>query len=288
MSSKRTSIVRTALSSISEIWHPTQIVVIRLALLVLFVSALIPKFGSLVFDNARVSNSIIVFIAFLGFEVLLAASNRAQSPGDKSKIVQTRELTEELEKAFDAKEVELDVICYSAETIFGLLVPIFFEIRKKPVEKIKVRILIRDLTKPFVVPCDSNGVEDAEYREIIVRRNAKIVDEFYSNVNRVRRESPELDFSFEVRMQPFEPLQKGIIVNRKRAFWCLYPVISAERVLGGKKKPMWDYEGHSANLMELSPDGSPLSAELFQSVVHWFDTVWVSFSNPLAEGDMLG
>ena len=260
-----------------SIWRPTQIIVVRLTLLLLLISSLIPKIGSLVLENDRITTPIVIFIALLAFEILIH-STRPSDATTQQKVIQTRELTDELRQAFSAREVRLDIFCYSAETFFSLLVPFFWELHKTPMQRMYIRILVRNYAKDFIIPCANDGTQDLEYAHDISHRNANIIAEFYSNIDRLREQLPEINIDFEIRMYPFEPLHKGIIINRNKLYWAMYPIVRADRMLGGKKKKMWDYEGHSAKLVELINNGGPASAEMFRSVSTWFDTVWEHFS----------
>ena len=82
--------------------------------------------------------------------------------------------------------------------------------------------------------------------------------------------------SFSLRRYSFDPFQKGILINKRLAFWSLYGISRyplAEELQTGEKD-VWDYNGWNVNLIEFRHDGTPSEAQGIRSICGWFDAVW--------------
>jgi hypothetical protein len=264
----------------------SKIIAFRIVLIGLFITALVPYLRTVIFGNLSIALPILVALGFIAFEMLLAASKHAETTSNIGLVVEnTQELVSYLEKAFVSKHVLLDICAYSSETFHVVLAPFFRRIidRDLILKKLHIRLLVRDYRRPFVVPCDGNLKEDPIYRSATVSRNQKFIDDFFADINQIKDACPDTDIEFEIRLHPFEPLFKGVIMSGNQAFWNLYPIMNARRQIGSEEKIIWDYYGERTRLIQLKIEGPIAERELLTSFQNWFATVWDYFSSPVGE-----
>jgi len=272
----------------AEYWYQSQTVAFRIALVVFFVIALIPSARTAIFGSLSVVLPIIVAMAFFAFEILLTTARNVGQVRDEGRVLDhPQELIAQFETAFSSQRLTLDAFTYSSETIHGALAPFFNRIveGRLKLKQLHIRLLVRDYTRPFVIPCDDTLHEDEGYRSATVNRNRKFIDDFKADINQIKDCCPDADIEFEVRLHPFEPVFKGVILNGTRAYWNLYPIMNARRLVGGKEKTIWDYYGDRTRLVQLNSNGPIAESELLSSFAGWFETVWDHFSRPVQEID---
>jgi len=256
----------------------------RMVLVGLFITALVPILRTAIFGTPSIALPILVAMGFAAFEMLLAASRHTDGPSTIGLVLEhPQELMLHLEKAFASRRVFLDICAYSSETFHAVLAPFFRRIidRELTLRELHIRLLVRDYRRPFVVPCNGNMKEDPSYRSATVSRNRKFIDDFLADVNQIRDACPDMDINFEIRLYPFEPIFKGVIIGGNRAFWNIYSIMNARRRIGDEEKIIWDYYGERTRLIQLQADGPIAERELLSSFQGWFATVWDYFSTPV-------
>ncbi|KAF0143653.1 MAG: hypothetical protein FD156_2463 [Nitrospirae bacterium] len=271
---------------LSRYWHQTKLIAFRIALIGIFISALIPGARAFIFGVPSIALPLIVALGFLAFEILFSATKSSRDLRATGLVLEhPQEMVSQLEPAFSSQRVILDICAYSSETFHGILAPFFKRIlnRQLNIKQLHICLLVRDYRRPFIVPCDGNIKEDEAYREATVSRNKKFIDDFKADINQIKDNCPHIDIEFEVRLHPFEPLFKGVVINGSRAFWNIYSIMNARRLIRGEEKIIWDYYGERTHLIQLEPNGPIAEREIFSSFVNWFTTVWDYFAAPLEE-----
>jgi hypothetical protein len=188
-----------------------------------------------------------------------------------SRVLDKDGLSTELRKFARAGELQLDVIAYSTET-FRRPFASFFEAMSEadhPNAAVSIRILLKDWTKFFAIPAGKNSNEVQRYREVTAIRNEHASQGLWSFLHSMTQRFENI--SFEFRLYSLDPFQKGILINRKTAYWNFY--ILAEGLQAGYEN-VWDYDGQDVNLIEFRRDGSAAEARVVRSIGDWFDTIW--------------
>jgi hypothetical protein len=163
--------------------------------------------------------------------------------------------------------LNIDGICYSAQTVvdpFGALCE-----RLKShggfIGHLRLRLLLRDYERPFIIPCDVDLEPDPSYNASIEKRSDGFIDQIVDHAASLADSSQVANVTVEIKHYRFEPIFKAFIVNDGQIFWQFYP-IQKFSFQGGN---LWDYQGRGLRLIPVHSNKPPAGA-----IREWFARVW--------------
>ncbi|MFC4631302.1 GntR family transcriptional regulator [Promicromonospora alba] len=193
-----------------------------------------------------------------------------------------------LELAFEAEDVRIDVVGYTAETLHGAIAEPLDKIRtgRLAPKSIHIRLLMSDMTKPLALPAAVSGddVDNAGTRQ-------RMADIGHRHINAVRDSVLELadlelvpTVTVEARSFGSAPVFKAYVINGTLVFFGFYPVVTHDVRVNGEKVTIYDPMGKDAVLFHYTDDGDPESIEstFVVQVRQWFDSVWNSVATEVA------
>jgi DNA-binding transcriptional regulator YhcF (GntR family) len=193
-----------------------------------------------------------------------------------------------LEMAFEADDVRIDVVGYTAETLHGAIAEPLDKIRtgRLTPKSIHIRLLMSDMTKPLALPAAVSGddVDNAGTRQ-------RMADIGHRHINAVRDSVLELadlelvpTVTVEARSFGSAPVFKAYVINGTLVFFGFYPVVTHDVRVNGEKVTIYDPMGKDAVLFHYTDDGDPESIEstFVVQVRQWFDSVWNSVATEVA------
>lgn len=185
-----------------------------------------------------------------------------------------------IEKAFEADEVSIDFLGYTAETLHGAIAEPLDKIRagRLTPKSIRIRILVSDMTQPLALPVAVDGVErdSAAARA----RMAALSTRYIGGVTDAVEELADLglvpDATVETRRFTAAPMFKAYVINGADAFFGYYPVVKHDVRTSGRQVSIYDPMGKDTILFHWTDDGD-IEAVDSQFVIEtraWFDSVW--------------
>ncbi|MGF0115459.1 GntR family transcriptional regulator [Promicromonospora sp. Marseille-Q5078] len=185
-----------------------------------------------------------------------------------------------IEKAFDADEVSIDFLGYTAETLHGAIAEPLDKIRagRLTPKSIRIRILVSDMTQPLALPVSVDGIE----RDSAAARSrmADLSTRYIGGVTDAVQELADLglvpDATVETRRFAAAPMFKAYVINGADAFFGYYPVVKHDVRTSGRQVSIYDPMGKDTVLFHWTDDGD-IEAVDTQFVVEtraWFDSVW--------------
>ncbi|MCA5894306.1 GntR family transcriptional regulator [Isoptericola sp. NEAU-Y5] len=185
-----------------------------------------------------------------------------------------------IEKAFEADEVSIDFLGYTAETLHGAIAEPLDKIRagRLTPKSIRIRILVSDMTQPLALPVAVDGVErdSAAARA----RMADLSTRYIGGVTDAVQELADLglvpDATVETRRFTAAPMFKAYVINGADAFFGYYPVVRHDVRTSGRQVSIYDPMGKDTVLFHWTDDGD-IEAVDTQFVIetrNWFDSVW--------------
>jgi DNA-binding transcriptional regulator YhcF (GntR family) len=194
-----------------------------------------------------------------------------------------------LEKAFEADDVRIDFVGYTAETLHGAIAEPLDKIRtgRLTPKSIHLRLLVSDMTTRLALPAATSGDDDESARTR--QRMADIGARHISAVRDSVLELADLELvptvTVETRSFGSAPVFKAYVINGDVAFFGFYPVVTHEVRLNGEKVSIFDPMGKDAVLFHYTDDGDPESIEstFVVQVREWFDSVWNSVATEVTQ-----
>jgi hypothetical protein len=189
-----------------------------------------------------------------------------------------------IEAAFREAAVTIDFAGFSGETLAGALTEPLDKVRSGRLtpSSIRVRMLVPDTTRPWVLPC---RIDDLADEPAFRQRAAGILDRSLSTVLDAVAELRDLDIvtdaTAEVRVHNLAPLFKLYLVNGREAFFGFYPIAEHTVRVGGGIHPMYDLMGKDSVLFHHSSDDTDAgsAADLYVAQAKmWFDSIWATVS----------
>ena len=177
----------------------------------------------------------------------------------------------------DNNELKIDIVCYSSETFVSAFDTLFHRMVSDAgfLKKLVVRLLVWSCEGNPVLPVREDKERDMSYLSFISQRRSRQVMAIRSFIDQMRGERKGLEIEFTVKMSPFEPSFKAIIINRSRAFWTLYRIGRVTDIFKGQEHANWDYRGHGLTFVEVDE-----TYDLFEAISGWFETIWDNFAFP--------
>lgn len=169
----------------------------------------------------------------------------------------------------------IDFVAYSFETMLVTVRDVAGQLASAaPLPdgfEVQVRILLRDLSEDadWLVPLAANELADIQYAANLRTRfhtaQDSTLEEFASLLAAVL---PPGALHFDVKGYRFEPLVKGILVDRSDGVFGLYTVSALHNPVG------WDYSGHAVECGRARLDGNPYERAAAFYFREWFSAVW--------------
>ncbi|WP_419705336.1 GntR family transcriptional regulator [Promicromonospora sp. NFX87] len=193
-----------------------------------------------------------------------------------------------LEMAFEADDVRIDVVGYTAETLHGAIAEPLDKIRtgRLTPQSIHIRLLMSDMSKPLALPAAVSGDDDDN-----AGTRQRMADIGHRHINAVRDSVLELadlelvpTVTVEARSFGSAPVFKAYVINGTLVFFGFYPVVTHDVRVNGEKVSIYDPMGKDAVLFHYTDDGDPESIEstFVVQVRQWFDSVWNSVATEVA------
>lgn len=193
-----------------------------------------------------------------------------------------------LEMAFEADDVRIDVVGYTAETLHGAIAEPLDKIRtgRLTPQSIHIRLLMSDMTKPLALPAAVSGDDNDN-----AGTRQRMADIGHRHINAVRDSVLELadlelvpTVTVEARSFGSAPVFKAYVINGTLVFFGFYPVVTHDVRVNGEKVTIYDPMGKDAVLFHYTDDGDPESIEstFVVQVRQWFDSVWNSVATEVA------
>lgn len=194
-----------------------------------------------------------------------------------------------LEKAFEADDVRIDFVGYTAETLHGAIAEPLDKIRtgRLTPQSIRIRLLVSDMTTPLALPAAVSGDVDESARTR--QRMADIGARHISAVKDSVLELADLELvpaaTVETRSFGSAPVFKAYVINDSDAFFGYYPVVTHEVRVSGDKVSIYDPMGKDAVLFHHVDDGDPesLGSTFVAQTRQWFDSVWSSVATEVSQ-----
>lgn len=191
-----------------------------------------------------------------------------------------------IEQAFESKQVTIDFIGFSGETLHGAIAEPLDRIREGQLrpESLKLRLIVPDTTVPWSVPSQVDGFSDSPaFRNRMRRISERHIYALSDSVAELAEMGLVPIANVEVRVTPTVPPLKLYIINHTHVFFGYYPVQEHVIELGGEKTAMWDFMGKDATLMHFvaEQDDESAPAEMVRKSADWFENIWGSIAHEI-------
>lgn len=191
-----------------------------------------------------------------------------------------------LEQAFEADEVSIDFVGYTAETLHGVLGEPLDKIRagRFTPKSLRIRLLLSDMSRTLSLPVlATNRPEDSA---AVRDRMAAISTRHAGAIHEAAQELADLglvpEVTIESRVHGTAPLFKCFIINNSDVFFGYYPVVAHPVRIDGEMVDILDPMGKDAIMFQHSDDGDPESSDsqYVAQTRRWFDSVWNTIATP--------
>lgn len=193
-----------------------------------------------------------------------------------------------LERVFEAREVRVDVICFTAETlILALAEPLrlIHQGRLRP-ESIELRCLVpaRGLSLAFPVPVEEVDAPRAQtiHQELMDQRDSQLWV-LRGTLRRLTREGENRvgDVRVTYKELPFTTPVKLYLLNGEDAVFGLYQVGERTRDTAGGEIQTYDVSGHSAMLFSFARSRGGRDGAFVEESQKWFNALWETIATDL-------
>ncbi len=191
-------------------------------------------------------------------------------------------LAPRLVEAFGARQVRVDVVCHTSETLMVALGEPLRRIYEGSVhpESIDVRILMpsREITLAFPVLVEGEADDDAVHRRWLSMRNAQ-AQVLRHNLQSVRN-NQGIDVRVSFRALPFTPPMKLYLLNGQEVLVGYYVVTERAEEYESRTLEMYDVLGSESLLFHFDRQTERDGAFVEESQ-KWFDALWETISTEL-------
>jgi DNA-binding transcriptional regulator YhcF (GntR family) len=193
-----------------------------------------------------------------------------------------------MQRAFEQSRVGVDFFGFTAETLLGALQEPLDKIRAggPAPESITIRMLMPDTTRPMVLPCRVDDLQDSpEFRQRSWAMAERHSDAIIDAVHELDELGLVRNGSVERRVHDLVPLFKAYILNREELFFGLYPVVQRRVTLNDEQHEVYDLMGKDATLFHHATSDDDVSAgsQYVDQFTTWFDTIWTTVARPVAQ-----
>lgn len=194
-------------------------------------------------------------------------------------------LDAEIEAAFEARHVSLDVYSLSAESLSTALAKPLNRVLRGDLTptSIRVRLVLPSLDANLAIPRLVSGDETWPLERLrrLVRAQAVSLN---SAFNQVRDLKDDIDLSVEMRSVPVTPLHKLYVLNETTVLRGEYRVVPRTVKHGIHEGQIYDVLGIGAVLFPFrahADDSGGLSSRFVEESRAWFDSLWSTIATPL-------
>ncbi|MGW5634946.1 GntR family transcriptional regulator [Streptomyces sp. NPDC003832] len=189
-------------------------------------------------------------------------------------------LAPRLVAAFAAREVRVDVVCHTAETLLMALGEPLRHIHEGTLapESIDVRILLpsREIALAFPRSVQDQGEEDPVHKRWLEMRNAQ-AQVLRHNLLAVRS-THGIDVHVTIRALPFTPPVKLYLLNGEEALIGYYVVTERAEEHEGATLEMYDALGAASLLFSFDRQTEERDGAFVTESQKWFDALWETIS----------
>lgn len=192
-------------------------------------------------------------------------------------------LAPRLTEAFSSPNVNIDVVCHTAETLMvaiGEPLRQIHEGRLRP-ESITVRILVpsREITLAFPVPVDGDAEDNSVHQRWLAMRNAQ--GQVLQHNLLSLRATHGMDVKVTFRALPFTPPVKLYLLNGQEALLGYYLLTRREEEYGNQTLDMYDALGAKSLLFSFLRQTGERDAAFVDQSQLWFDALWETITTDL-------
>lgn len=191
-----------------------------------------------------------------------------------------------IEAAFEADDVTIDFVGYTAETLYGVISEPLDKVRagRLTPKSLRIRLLLSDMTKPLSLPVLANNNPDDS--GAVRRRMADISTRYAGAIHEAVTELADLglipEASIELRTHGTAPLFKTFIINGVDVFFGFYPVLPHDVRIDGEMVSILDPMGKDASMFQHTDNGDPDStdSQFVAQTRTWFESIWDTIAIP--------
>ncbi|MEM4203796.1 MAG: hypothetical protein QXS54_06980 [Candidatus Methanomethylicaceae archaeon] len=179
-------------------------------------------------------------------------------------------------------EVCIDILAFSAETFLPACLDaaraIAVQSPNPTIQQINIRILVRDTNAIWMIPYLPDLTADQQYRQELKTRFLQHQGNWVGLVLReFKKILPASKIGLAIRAYPFEPVFKGILINREIGLVGIYPLSTTS----WRGIQVWDYMGYETPMIQISRTAESAFEQIsFDIFLRWFDSLWNNFSRP--------
>ncbi len=192
-------------------------------------------------------------------------------------------LAPRLAEAFAARQVKVDVVCHTAETLMLALGEPLRRIHAGSVrpESIDVRILLpsREITLAFPVLVEGDAEDDSVHKRWLEMRNAQ-ARVLRHNLEAIRS-THGVDVRVTFRALPFTPPVKLYLLNGDEALIGYYVVTERAEEYESRTLEMYDVLGTQSLLFSFARQAEERDGAFVEESQKWFDALWETISTEL-------
>ncbi|MGW7540987.1 hypothetical protein ACWGKQ_07675 [Streptomyces sp. NPDC054770] len=253
-------------------------VVTRVLLLGIFVIGLTAQFvkpvGDALEGKAYLGGALLSLVGYILYDQVKELTSSVRAPARV--LVNSSQLGNFVEEAFQARRVEISFLGYTGETLHNTLYHHLDDLFDHPgsTRRVLIRMLVPDFDKPMTVPSKvgegGKPVDDLEFRKRLERR-CREYDGVLSQLAEQLTAAGRVQVECEYRLYHGIPRDKICIFNRQQVLHGLYD-LSARMRLDHTGDEYYDPKGYRTDLNVWSREGA---AEA--SVANWtkqFDDLW--------------
>jgi DNA-binding transcriptional regulator YhcF (GntR family) len=191
-----------------------------------------------------------------------------------------------LEQAFEADEVTIDFVGYTAETLHGVLSEPLDKVRAGRLnpKSLRIRLLLSDMSRPLSLPVlATNRPEDsAAVRDRMAAISTRHAGAIHETVQELADLGLIPEATVESRVHGTAPLFKTFIINGADVFFGYYPVVPHSVRIDGELIDILDPMGKDAMMFQHTDDGDPeaTDSQFVAQTRTWFESVWNTIATP--------
>ncbi|MEU9730884.1 winged helix-turn-helix domain-containing protein [Streptomyces sp. NPDC048002] len=192
-------------------------------------------------------------------------------------------LAPRLVDAFGARQVRVDVVCHTAETLMLAVGEPLRRIHEGTLtpQSIDVRILLpsREITLAFPRLVEAQGEDDPVHKRWLEMRNAQ-AQVLRHNLQAVRS-THGIDVRVTFRALPFTPPVKLYLLNGEEALIGYYVVTERAEEYESTTLEMYDALGAASLLFSFDKQSAERDGAFVEESQKWFDALWETISTEL-------
>ncbi|MET9911268.1 hypothetical protein ABZZ74_31490 [Streptomyces sp. NPDC006476] len=258
--------------------------VTRTLLLGIFVTGLVAQFvqpvGDALEGTGYLGGALLSLVGYILYDQIRELNASVTAP--VRALVNSSDLGTFVSEAFQAREVEINFLGYTGETLINALYHRLEDLfdSQGPTRRVSIRMMVPDFELPMIVPSkvgDDNAPEDDEaFRQRIEQRCSEY-DDVLSDLAARLTATGRLRVTCEYRLYPGIPRDKICIFNRKQVLHGLYDLSARMHYMGTE---YYDPKGFRTDLNVWSLDGTTAASTAVATWNKHFDDLWTLAAVP--------